>query len=98
MQETTNATLFIADKKQNAFMKAADLCPDYKVFVTGKEAVSFKTKTLVNEQYFMRIIEKSKSQKDFWIPAIEHDGTLYISPEIMELSDGSKVAFVGKAA
>lgn len=98
MQETTNATLFIADKKQNGLMKAFDLCPDYKVFVTGKEEVSFKTKTLVDEAYFLRIIEKSKSQKDYWIPAIQHDGTLYVSPEIMELSDGNKCAFVGKAA
>ncbi len=98
MQETTTMMLYIADMKQNAFMRAVDLRPDYKVYVTGKETVSFKTSTLVNKDYFMRIIEKSKSNHGFWIPAIEHEGVLYVSPEIMELSDGNKIAFVGEAA
>lgn len=91
-------TMYIADKQQNGLMKAFGLCPDYKVFVTGKETVSFKTTTLVNADYFQRIIEKSKTNKDFWIPAIEHDGAMHVSPEIVELSDGEKCAFVLRAA
>lgn len=95
VQETTRATLFIADKKLNSLMKAMDVCPDYKVFVTGKEDVSFKTKSLVNDGYWMNMIEKSKTQRDYWIPAVQHDGVMYVSPEIMEISDGNKNAFIG---
>lgn len=91
-------TLFIADHKINKFMRGFDLRPDYKAYVTRKEFVRFKTTTPINEAYFMNIIEKSKSQKDWWIPAIQHEGVMYVSPEIMELSDGKKVAFVGEAA
>lgn len=98
MQETTRMTLYIADKQQNRLMKAFDLCPDHKVYVTGKQRVSFKTKLLVDETYIQQMIEKSRSNADFWIPAIEHDGVLHTAPELMELSDGNKVAFVGKAA
>ena len=91
-------TLYTADKRRNELMAAFDLCPKYKVFVTGKETVSFKTTSLVDRAYIMNMIEKSKAQPDMWIPAIEHDGELYVSPEIMELSDGNKAAFVNKAA
>jgi hypothetical protein len=94
MQEVTVATLYLADKKRNNFMRGVDLCPQNKAYVTDKETIRFKTSTLVNRQYWLNIIEKSKAEDDFWIPAIEHDGILYVSPEIMELSDGKQVMFV----
>jgi hypothetical protein len=93
-----NATIFIADKQRNAMMRAFDLCPNYKVFVTEKENVTFRTSTRISKKYFLNIIEKSKADDKCWIPAIQHGGKLYVSPEIMELSDGNSVAFVRENA
>jgi hypothetical protein len=98
MQETTTATLYIAEHKLNDMMKVFDMCASHKVFFSSKQRVSFKTTTLVNEKYWLDMIEKSKAQKDYWIPAIVHEGVMYVSPEIMELSDGKQSAYVGKAA
>lgn len=90
----TQAILFIADREINNFMKACDMCHEHKVFVTSGQTVSFVTSKPVNKEYFMAMIEKSKSQKSFWIPAIAHDGEMYISPEIMEISNGEKIMFL----
>jgi len=87
-------TLYIADRTINNFMKAADLNPHYKQFVARRIA-SFSTTSQINEDYFMNIIDKSKDQEDFWIPAIEFCGTLYCDKNIKELSDGKRILFTG---
>ena len=98
MQKKTTAILFIADNKLNKWMASFDMWPQYKVFISAKYKVSFETSTLVDRNYWMNIIKKSKEKKDCWIPAIEHDGVLYVSPEIMELSDGNKIAVIRENA
>jgi hypothetical protein len=86
-------TLYVADRIQNEFMSAFDLCPPYKVF--AKTCVArFTTTTSVDHSYFQNLIEKSKEQKDAWIPAIVHNGVLYKDPAIREISDGQKIMFV----
>ena len=86
-------TLYIADRKQNELMKHFDLRHDHKWFIK-RVTVSFKTKTKVNEQYFLDLIEKSKAEQEKWVPAIEFGGTLYTDPSVKELSDGQQVMFV----
>lgn len=97
-KQRVQLTLWIAHKKTNALMKAFDMRPDYKVFVSGKQCVTFNTSEMVNSKYILNLIEKSKEQDDFWIPAIEHCGALYMSPEIMEISDGKHCYFAGREA
>lgn len=89
-------TLMIADKNINRLMARFDLCPEYKVFVTAKQMVSFKTDKMVNAAYIHNIIEKSREEKDYWIPAIECCGEMFVAKEIIELSDGNHVMFVRK--
>lgn len=90
--------LFIADRKINQMMKAFDLCPDYKVFVSRKELVSYRTMSKVDDVYVRSLIEKSRDQKDFWIPAIQFGGRMFVADGIMEISDGNKTGFVREAA
>lgn len=86
-------TLYIADRQQNAFMKHFDLRPDYKWFIK-RVTVQFKTTSKLNDKYFLNLIEKSKAEKEKWVPAIEFSGTIYCDPSVKELSDGNKVMFV----
>ena len=88
-------TLCMAEKFTNAFMQSCDLKPDYKEFVIMKE-ISFFTTTNITPEYFMNIIEKSKNEKTFWIPAIIFCGVTYAAEGIKIISDGKKEFFIGK--
>ena len=86
-------TLYIADKKLNNFMECIDMKHKYKYFVSIKSVV-FKTNTIVNEDYFMNIINKSMDKLDFCIPAIEFCGVIYCHDSVCELSDGINTFFI----
>lgn len=86
-------TLYIADRKVNKFMETFDLKPKHKVYVSFRKA-NFETSTLIDEKYFLNIIEKSREQEDFWIPAIEFCGNLFHAEEIKEVSDGKRIMFL----
>ena len=91
-------TLYVADRARNALMKAADMCPDYKVFIE-KRTIPIKTTSNVDEAYIYRLIELSKTQPELegsWIPAIEFCGVLYVDESIKEISDGTHVGFVNR--
>ena len=89
------ATLYMADKKINKWMQAFDMRENHKWFVVPHSA-TFSTPTKVNEKYFHKIINKSKkADMEFWIPAIEFGGVLYVHESVAELSDGKRGMFVG---
>jgi hypothetical protein len=90
-------TLFIAEKKINKFMQRFTIKPDYKWFVFLKR-VSFVKDSKVTSSHFMKIINESKKEKDFWIPAIKFRGNFYCDKDVKELSDGKRVFFVNKKA
>ena len=60
---THTATLYIADKVKNEFMRLFDMRPDYKWYIDRREA-SFETASLKihlsPSDYFHNIISKSK--------------------------------------
>jgi hypothetical protein len=87
-------TAYVADRKMNALMAAADLCPPYKVFITSECTMRFRTPTKVNRKYIMKIIAVSKDGDNLWIPAIRWKRKLYVAEGIKELSNGEKVVFV----
>lgn len=93
---TETLTLFLADKRLNETMSALDMRPHYKVFVSNKS--TFKTKKEITTEFLLDMIEKSRTQETFWIPAIEWNGQLVIAPEIKSISDGQKEAFVRREA
>ncbi len=88
--------LCIADRQINALMKAADLCPDYKVFVTIVEEEIKRKGIDPDETFIRRLIELSKSEKKYWIPAIIHEGLIYAAEGIKEISDGEKIMFIDR--
>jgi hypothetical protein len=97
MSKTTNVelTAYVADRKINALMKAADLCPVYKVFVR-EEKLQFQTTTKIDGEYIMNLINVSREGKDIWIPAIQWNGKFYVADGIKELSNGESVCFAGE--
>jgi len=84
-------TLFIADRKINELMKYFGLKPDYKEFVIPQE-ISFDAAAEAN--FFLNLIEKSKTDEKYWIPAIQFGSNLYHDPSVKELSDGQQIMFV----
>ena len=86
-------TLYIADRKINEFMKHFDLRPDYKWFIVP-QTVTFTTENPVNDEYFVKLIQESKKEKEKWIPAIRYMSNLYADESVKELSDGNRVFFV----
>jgi hypothetical protein len=86
-------TLFIADRKMNEFMRCFDLRPPHKWYVFPQK-VSFTTTSKVDDDYVLRLIEKSKGEPEKWVPAIEYMGNIYHDPTVMELSDGQKIVFL----
>ncbi len=94
---THTATLYIADKVKNEFMRLFDMRPDYKWYIDRREA-SFETASLKihlsPSDYFHNIISKSKENKEFWIPAILYLNRIYANEGVKELSDGKKILFV----
>src|ERR1700733_3056030 len=90
--------LFVADRKVNQLMRELDLFPDYKVFVSAKERATDRTTSRVNDAYIHSLIEKSRSNKEYWIPAIQFGGRLFVADGIREISDGNKTGFVREAA
>jgi hypothetical protein len=90
---THEMTLYIADRQQNELMRHFDLRPDYKWYIKPIK-VAFSTTTRLSKRYFLNLIEKSKEEKEKWIPAIEFGGTLYCDPSVKELSNGQQIMFV----
>jgi hypothetical protein len=91
--------LYIADHKINGFMKAADLCPPYKVFITDKQRMEIEGKASKwnkrsIKKSIMKLIELSKEQENFWIPVIECNDVLYVSEGIKILSNGEHEMFI----
>ena len=75
--------LFIADKTKNKLMKLFDLKEDYKEYVEVTTAtLTLKENTEIDENFFMNIIEKSKADNDYWIPAIKYNGVMYRDEKI----------------
>lgn len=91
-------TLYIAEKRINNLMSAFDMCPSYKVFVHPVQQEIDRQGTDSDESFFHRIIESSRSQKDYWIPAVMHDGRIYVADGIKEISDGNRIMFVNREA
>ena len=90
-------TIYIADKWKNNMMRNLDMSHPNKWFVEAPQKVSFSTTTKVDEHYFMDLIEKSRDWGEkYWIPAIMFCGTLYVAPDVEELSDGKKSVYLGK--
>lgn len=87
-------TLYIADRKTNDFMAAVDLCPSYKVFVKPIEQETERKGVGSDEDFINRIIQLSKSEKDYWIPAVKYNGFVYADEGIREISDGNKIMFI----
>jgi hypothetical protein len=90
-------TLYIADRKMNQMMAAFDMCPAYKVFVSMIVSEVERVGTDSDEEFFKRLISLSRKEKDYWIPAISHNGVLYTADEIREISDGNHSVIIPKA-
>ena len=81
------ATLFVADKELNKFMQKLGLKPDFKVFYK-RAVIQFSSASKVDKYYFFNIINKSKENPNFWIPAIEYKDKIFVDDKIKILSDG----------
>lgn len=88
-------TLYISNWKTNDFMEAVDLKGTKKWYATAV-MVTFQTKTTVDKQYFMNIIEKSKDRKDFWIPAIKYMANMFRAEGVEVISDGKHFLYLGR--
>ena len=86
-------TLLIAQNRINRCMENADLRPSHKWYVVPVK-IKFKTKTAVDRDYCMRIINTSKNNDDYWIPVIAYMENLFVDPEVKILSDGLREYFV----
>ena len=93
-----NLTLYVADRKVNALMKAFDMCPDYKVFVSILEEDVERKGADSDKAFIKRIIEGSQKYPDFWIPAAVYNGVFYAAEGIKILSDGQKEMFLPAGA
>ena len=87
-------TLYIADRRKNQMMAAVDLCPTYKVFVYSFQHEIERKGNDSDKAFISRIINQSKTQKDYWVPAVEYNGLLYADEGIREISDGNRIIFV----
>jgi hypothetical protein len=87
-----SVTLFIANKKVNELMQHFDLRPDHKQFIETVKA-SFERAEPLTSEFFLDIIEKSKKDKDYWIPVIQFGDVIYKDASVKELSDGNNVMF-----
>jgi len=85
--------LFVAHRKINDVMRCCDMRPDYKWFIETHRA-TFTKHGEINEAFFMRIIEESKSEPDYWIPAIKFCDSFFVAQNVKILSDGNKEMFV----
>lgn len=88
-------TMFIADREVNNFMSAFDMRLDCKWFIKKVE-VNFQTPTPIDEPYFLSLIEKSKDEKKFWVPAIQYMGNFFHDPSVKILSDGKHEMFISR--
>ncbi|MDE3023795.1 MAG: hypothetical protein KGI54_18420 [Pseudomonadota bacterium] len=84
---------FVADRKINRIMSGFDMRSDCKHFITVKR-ISFDTDSDVDDRYIMDMIEKSKENKEFYIPAIMYNGVIYADKNTKILSDGKKEFFL----
>lgn len=78
--------LYIADRLQNAIMKAADLKGDHKEFVTEFSATFQSEPT---NEYFQSLLDKGRSF-DERIVAVEFAGEWFLAEGVKCLSDGRK--------
>jgi hypothetical protein len=95
-----HCTLFVADKKMNAMMEGFDMRPSHKVFIRPIDtsmSVDLSIAGSVDEVFFNKIIQKSKSHNDYWIPVILYNGLYYKDPEIKVISDGVHEMFIRAA-
>ncbi len=73
-------------------MRRMDLCPPFKWFV---EHVEITTSTIIDETYIFNIINKSKDNEEFWIPAIIYQHQYFNNPNVEIISDGIHEIFLG---
>ena len=91
-------TLYIADHFSNIFMKAADMKPEYKWYITPRK-VTFETSTPITDDYFRKIMDLSKKMQEengYWIPAIKFGGRMYAHKDVKQLSDGNRMGFINE--
>jgi len=96
MTTTVTMTLWIAKKPLNDWMEALDVKPYFKWYIQ-KEDVTLKTESVVDDKYYMNLIQKSfaeYSDLGFWIPAISTHDKFYVPDNVKILSDGEKEMFV----
>ena len=87
---TIKVKAYIADRKINAIMAAADLCPPNKVFIGGMLTLSVKRKAKTKlKSQLSRIISESKTKMNgYWIPVITYNGEVFVANGIQQVSDG----------
>ena len=83
-------TLLVADRKINALAAAFGLGHPDKVFISRVEQ-EIETPEISLDAYFMRVIELSRKEKDYWIPGVLYRGQLYCAEDVNQLSDGNKI-------
>lgn len=89
-----SARFYRADTQQNQWMQALDLRLEHEWYVTILN-IDFTTTSTVDADFFYELIRKSKTfDKDFWFPAIEHEGVLYVAGGVLKISDGKTFFFV----
>lgn len=86
--------IYVASKTLNRFMKAADLCPDHKVF-THPFKVDISVPRIPLVEYLDRLLAVPHDDPEDWIAAVSTAGTIRVVKGIRELSDGQRILFVG---
>jgi len=88
-------TLMVADNPTNGFMKAFDLRNDGEYFVSLMD-IQFSTDAVLNEDYFMNIIDKSieGELEGMKVPGIIFCGNAFLHKGVTKISDGKKCFYV----
>jgi hypothetical protein len=89
-------TLYIADKRTNAFMKSADLCDKGKVYVAPYTEEIERKGTGSTQEFLQRILAQPTNNAKFWIAAVAAEGLMAVAKGINQLSDGNKIMFIAK--
>jgi hypothetical protein len=89
-------TLYVADRRINQMMKAADLCDSGKVFVAPLAVEINRQGKDSTKAFLERIVKTPSSDESYWIPAVSAEGEMVITDGINQLSDGDKILFVGR--
>lgn len=88
-------TVYVAENKINRFMESFDMKNSSTWFIITQE-VYMKTKKnfKASKKFFFDLIEKSKLNKNSWIPDIGYNGKLYVAKDVRELSNGDTAFFI----